>query len=200
MAAGFALNPAIRQRIEDGEAFDLVITNPDKVADLVRMGRVTPGSNRPFGRIPMGIGERSGHAPLDVGSISAFTRTMLAASSVAYASEGTSGAYFLGLLERLGIAPVMRPRLVPISGADTATAVVRGEAELAVVPVTSILAAAPEVKLVGLFPGELQSYIDFAVGIAAATEHRVAVGQLARYLLSPAIDGTLAAAGLQRQT
>ncbi|TIU53865.1 MAG: ABC transporter substrate-binding protein, partial [Mesorhizobium sp.] len=150
-----------------GEPCDLVITNPHLVEDLIALGKVRAGSQVAFGRIAMGVAAKAGSRALDIGSVQAFGHALKSARSIAYASDGTSGGYFSGLLERLGISDEVKPKLVAIPGGQTAPAVGRGEAELGVVPVTSILAAAPEVMLVGRFPAELQSYIDFAIGISA---------------------------------
>jgi len=103
------------------------------------------------------------------------------------------------LLERLGIADEVKPKLVGTPPGQTALAVARGEAELAVVPVTSILAAAPDVMLVGRFPAELQSYIDFAVGISADPTDAEAARQLSKFLASADVNGTLAAKGIERR-
>lgn len=115
----------------------------------------------------MGVAAKAGTRPLNVGSVEAFEHALKNARSIAYASDGTSGGYFCRLLESLGIADEVKPRLVAAPGGQTALTVGRGEAELGVVPVTSILAAAPEVMLVGRFPAKLQSYIDFAIAISA---------------------------------
>ena len=71
--------------------------------------------------------------------------------------------------------------------------------ELAVVPVSSILAAAPGVMLVGQFPAELQSYIDFAIGISAEATDAEAARRLSEYLTSTAVDDLLAAKGVERR-
>lgn len=198
VAAKWELNPAVKKQIEAGEPFDLVITNPNLVEDLTALGKVRAGSQVAFGRIAMGLAAKAGSRPLDIASVDAFKHALRSASSIAYASEGTSGSYFAGLLERLGIADEVKPKLVPISGGQTASAVGRGEAELAVVPVTSILAAAPEVELVGPFPAELQSYIEFAIGISADATDPDAVAQLSNFLTSAAADDILAARGVER--
>lgn len=192
------LNPVVKKQIEAGEPFDLVITNPDLIQGLATMGKIKADSQVAFGRIAMGVAAKAGSRPLDIGSVEAFKQTMKGARSIAYASEGTSGGYFSGLLERLGIADEVKPRLVAISGGQTAPAVGRGEAELGVVPVTSILAAAPEVMLVGQFPAELQSYIDFAIGISADSTEAEPARQLSEFLTSTAVDGILAAKGVER--
>lgn len=143
VAAKFALNPAVKKRIEAGDPFDVVICNPNLVDHLVVLGRVAAGSQAAFGRVAMGVAAKAGSQPIDIGSVDAFASALKNAKSIAYASEGTSGSYFSGLLERLGIAGQIRPKLVPISGGETASAVGRGDAELGVVPVTSIFRSRP---------------------------------------------------------
>lgn len=192
------LNPFLRKEVEAGAACDVVVTNPHYVHELAELGRLVPESQVPFGRIAMGVAARAGSTAKDIGSPDAFRNTLLAARSVAYASEGSSGAYFLGLLDRLGIAEAMQPRLIPVPGDGTMGAVATGEAELGVLPVASILNAAPDVMLLGLFPAELQSYIDFAIGISTAAANRDGARQLSIFLTSPGIDEALAASGLER--
>ncbi|MER9626181.1 substrate-binding domain-containing protein [Mesorhizobium sp. M0296] len=199
VAVRWELNPTVKKQIEAGEAFDLVITNPDLVQDLTASGKVKAGSQVAFGRIAMGVAAKAGSRPLDIGSVEAFEQALKSARSIAYASEGTSGGYFSGLLERLGIADEVKPKLVAIAGGQTAPAVGRGEAELGVVPVTSILAAIPEVVLVGRFPAELQSYVDFAIGISADSTDAEAAKQLSAFLMSAAVDDMLAARGVERR-
>ncbi len=198
VAATFELNPIVKKQIEAGAAFDLVITNPNLVEDLTALGKVKTGSQVAFGRIAMGMAAKAGRRPFDIASVDTFKDALKSAGSIAYASEGTSGAYFAGLLERLGIADEVKPKLVATSGGQTAAAVGRGEAELGVIPITSILAAAPEVMLVGQFPAELQSYIDFALGISADARDVEAARQLSDFLTSTAADGILTAKGVER--
>ncbi len=198
VAVRWELNPTVRKQIEAGEPFDLVITNPDLIEELTALGKVKAGSQVAFGRIAMGVAAKEGSRPLDIGSVEAFKHALKNAGSIAYASDGTSGGYFSGLLERLGIAEEVKPKLVPVAGGQTAASVGRGEAEMGVVPVTSILAAAPEVMLVGKFPAELQSYIDFSIGISANSTDTDAARHLSAFLISAAIDDILAAKGVER--
>jgi molybdate transport system substrate-binding protein len=193
------LNPTVKAQIEAGMPFDLVITNPKLIRDLTATGKVLAGSQAPFGRISMGVAARTGSRAFPVNSVPAFQSALRSAKSIAYASEGTSGRYFTGLLERLGLTAEVRPKLVPISGGQTATSVARGEAELAVVPVTSILAAAPDVMLIGAFPEQLQSHIEFDLGISAAAANADRARQLLAFLTSPDIDERLAATGVERR-
>ncbi|WP_086999377.1 molybdate ABC transporter substrate-binding protein [Rhizobium sullae] len=199
VAVKWELNPTVKKQIEAGEPFDLVIINPDLIEDLTALGKIKAASQVAFGRIAMAVAAKAGGRPLYIGSVEAFEHALKSARSIAYASEGTSGGYFSSLLERLGIADEVKPKLVAVPGGQTAPAVGRGEAELGVVPVTSILAAAPEVMLVGQFPAELQSYIDFAIGISADSRDAEAAKQLSEFLMSTAADDILAAKGLERR-
>ncbi len=199
VAPRWDLNPIIRQQLEAGEPFDLVVINPNLVADLAALGKVEAASQASFGRIAMGIAAKASSRALDLDLVAAFERALQDAASIAYANEGTSGSYFIGLLERLGIADDVRPKLVPTSGGQTAAAVARGEAELAVIPVSSILAAAPDIVLAGRFPAELQSYIDFAIGISTVARDAKGAGLLSRFLTSAASNEVLAAKGLERR-
>jgi molybdate transport system substrate-binding protein len=52
--------------------------------------------------------------------------------------------------------------------------------------------------LVGAFPAELQSYIEFAVGISADTRRADAARQLSEFLTSRAVDDILTARGVER--
>ena len=167
--------------IEAGVSFDLVITNPNLIEDLATSSKVLAGSQVPFGRISMGVAAKAGSRTLSINSLEEFEHALKSAKSIAYACEGTSGGYFSSLLERMGLTAEVKPKLVPISGGQTATSVARGEAELAVVPITSILAAAPEIILVGPFPSQLQSHIDFDLAISAVSTNARAARRLSDF-------------------
>ncbi|TIX71856.1 MAG: ABC transporter substrate-binding protein, partial [Mesorhizobium sp.] len=116
VAVKWELNPTVKKQIEAGEPFDLVITNPHLVEDLIALGKVRAGSQVAFGRIAMGVAAKAGSRALDIGSVQAFGHALKSARSIAYASDGTSGGYFSGLLERLGISDEVKPKLVAIPG------------------------------------------------------------------------------------
>ena len=194
----FALNPALKVQIEAGAEFDAVIIDASMVDDLVRQGKVAKDSQRAFGRIGLGVGVRAGAAKPDVSSVEALKRTLVNAKSIAYAGEGSSGAYLHGLFARLGIMEEVGPKLVSISGGQTVQTVARGDADMTATAVTSILACAPDVELVGYFPTELQSYIEFAAGLSAAPNDLAGGELLLDFLTSPHVDEMLRSRGVER--
>jgi len=198
VAASFALNPAVKLRIEAGELFDVVVINQDMLEDLIRQGKIAPGGRRAFGRVGLGVAVRAGAPKPDLSSVEALKHALVSAKSIAYAGEGSSGAHLTALLARLGIVEEVGPKLRSVGGGETGQVVARGEAELGIVPVTTILAAAPGAELAGLFPAELQSYIDFAAGLGAKARDAGGGNALVSFLTDPESDDLLRSRGVER--
>ncbi len=194
----FELNPVVKKLIEQGDPFDVVVVNPEFVEDLAKLGKVQAAANSDLGRIPMGVAVKTGMAKPDLRTVDAFKTAMLSAKSVAYAGEGSSGIYFVGLMDKLGIGAEMKGKLKSVAGGLTPVAVAKGEAELGVVPVTTIISAMPDVELAGLFPSELQSYINLSVGTSATTKELDASTLLVRFLQSAENDAKLRKMGVER--
>jgi molybdate transport system substrate-binding protein len=196
VAIRFEVNAALKRKIEAGEAFDAVVLNPPVLDDLIRQGRIEAGTRADIGRAGLGVGVRAGAPRPDVGSVAAFRKALLDTGAVAYPDEGASGIYFVGLLDRLGIATEMRPKLRPMAAEDTVEVVARGEADLVVV-VASRLSGVPGVELVGPIPAELQTSIGFAAGVGSAAREPEAARALVRFLSAPAAAPVLRAMGVE---
>jgi len=184
-----------KRRIEAGEAFDVVIVSFD-VDDLAKLGKIAPGTRVVLGHTGVGVGVRKGAPKPDIGTTEAFKRTLLNAKSVAY-SRGSSGQFFLGLLDRLGIARDMKPKLKPQRDGNTVDAVVTGEAEIAVSGTVTIKAV-PGVELVGDLPPELQTYVVFTAGVGATAKEAEAGRALLNFLTTPSAVAVFKAKGLER--
>jgi molybdate transport system substrate-binding protein len=192
----FEVNAALKRKIEGGETFDVAILNPPVLDDLIRQGKVVAGTRADIGRAGLGVAVRTGAQKPDIGSVEAFRRALLAAKSVAYPGEGASGIYFVGLLDRLGIAAEMKPKLKPMAAEDTVEVVARGEADMVVV-VSSRIFDVNGVEPVGPLPAELQTMIGFAAGMGAAAREPEAAKALIRFLTAPEAAPVLKAKGVQ---
>ena len=105
---------AVANRVQKGEAADIVINAGPLIDQLQAQGKVVADSRVTIAKVGIGVFVRKGAAKPDIGSADAFKRSMLAARSIAYpdpAGGGASGIYVASLLERLGIAAEMNPRL-----------------------------------------------------------------------------------------
>jgi molybdate transport system substrate-binding protein len=172
---------ALRKEIEGGAPFDVTIL-VGKLDELVKRGLVAAGTPVALGRSGYGLAVRQGAPKPDIGTTEAFKRTMLDAASIGYTQGGGSGTYFIRLLDRLGIADAMKPKLRP--GTNMQAAVARGEVEMTVNGIVPILRA-PGIELVGPLPPELQSYSEFHAGVGAASKNADAAKALLTFLKSP---------------
>ena len=104
---------AVADRVQKGEAADIVISSVPLIDQLQAQGKVVAGDRVIIAKVGVGVFVRKGAAKPDISSVDAFKRSMLAARSIAYpdpAGGGASGIYVASLLERLGIAAEMKPK------------------------------------------------------------------------------------------
>ena len=196
LAIHFEVNAALRRKILAGETFDVAVLNPPVLDDLIRQGKVAADTRAVIGRIGIGVAVRAGAPKPDLSSAAAFKRALLNAKSVAYPREGASGIYFAGLIDRLGIAAEMKPKLRPMPAEDTVEVVARGEAELVVV-VASRIVGVPGVEFAGPLPAELQTSVGFAAGVGSTAREPEAARALIRFFTAPAAAPVLRAMGIE---
>ena len=125
---------AMTNRIEKGEAADVIIVSRSQIDSLEKQSKVTPGSRVELARLGIGVFVRKGAPKPDISSVEAFKRTLLAAKSIGY-NDPAAGApvsiYLIGALERLGIAAEMRPKTVVFKQrSERFAAVARGDVEI----------------------------------------------------------------------
>ena len=152
VVATFGLAAALKGRIEGGEAFDLAILTPAQIDDLIKQGKAAAASRAVIARTGLGLMVRAGAPKLDVGTVDAFKRTLLAAKSVTYVPAGASGVAFVATAKQLGIAQALEPKTKPGASGDEVNAnVTSGTAEIAILPVSEILPV-KGAALGGVFP------------------------------------------------
>jgi molybdate transport system substrate-binding protein len=190
----FGVNVDVKEKIEAGERFDVVIGNPPIVDALIKDGAVV-GPRADIGRSSLGVAVRAGEPSPDIATVDSFKRALLAAKAVAYPGKGASGIYFVSLLDRLGIKAEMQSKLKPMEAEDTVEVVARGEADMVVVVATRITDV-PGVAMVGPIPEELQTKIGFAAGLGASAKEPEAAKALIRFLTAPTAAATLRAKGV----
>jgi len=157
---------------------------------LIAAGKVIAGSRAEIGSAGLAVAVRSGVAKPDISSVDALKRVLLAAKAVAFPAHGASGLYFIGLVERLGLAAQMQGKLKPMAAEDCVEVVARGEADMVVVVATRIVGVAG-VVVVGPIPEELQTKIGFSAGLSAGTEQPDTAQALIAFLSAPAAAAKL---------
>jgi molybdate transport system substrate-binding protein len=190
----------LAKRIEGGEAFDVAIITPKVIDGLVEKGRIVPESRIDVAKVGIGVAVKEGAALPDIATVEAFKRTLLAARSVAYIDPkagGSSGIYFDGLLDRLGIAGEIRPKARLKQGGYVAELVASGEAEVAVHQISEIVPV-KGVVLVGPLPAEIQNFTTYTAAIAAAASDPAAARVLIQFIAGPAAAPILKAKGMDK--
>jgi len=159
----------LAKRVNDGEAFDLLIVPPGGMKELAEAGKVRADSIVNVARVGIGVAVKEG-APLPkIGTADEFKQTLLAARKVAYidpAAGGSSGIYLDKLYDRLGIGQQVRAKAVLVPGGYVAERVVKGEADVGVHQISEILAV-PGATLAGPLPPEIQNYTVYAAALSS---------------------------------
>jgi molybdate transport system substrate-binding protein len=194
----FGLAAGFKQQIEAGETFDLAVLTPAMIDDLIKQGKMAADSRAIIARTGLGIMIRAGAKKPDVSTTDAFKQSLLGAKSIAFAKEGASGVAFTAVMEKLGIAETLKPRLKPTStGEEVNNLVVSGGAEYAVLPLSEILRVRGA-ELGGMFPADVQSYIVMAAAVSSNAKQGPAARELIKFLMSPAVLPTIKAKGMER--
>lgn len=187
---------ALKRAIENGAAFDVGIVTRAVIDELAGQGLVLRETCRDISRCGLGVAVRAGVPKPDIATPDAFKDALLAAHSIVRSSEGTSGVYFENLLQRLGIADLLRGKIVLGPSGRVAEMVARGEAELAVQQIPELLPV-KGVDFAGPFPDALQLTTIFSAGVGAAASDRAAATALVEALAAPSAAALFKAQGLE---
>ena len=195
LAITFGLAAVLKRQIEAGEAFDLAILTSAGIEDLARQGKIDAASRTSIARSGVGIAVRAGAPKPDISTAEALKRTLLSAKSITWAKEGASGIYFASVVQKMGIAERVKPKLkLGASGAQVGEMIANGEAELGALLINELLAV-KGVDVVGPLPPELQSYTVFHGGVSAASKNAAATKALIQFLTTPAAGAVFKSKG-----
>ena len=104
-------------------------------------------------------------------------------------------AIFLEAAERLGVADAVTSKSRAMFGGVPTQSVAAGETELAIAPLTTVLAT-PGVVPAAVFPEELGTYIDMSIFQSSALRNGAA--RVLAFLTAGELDTELADAGISR--
>lgn len=192
----YDLNPAVAKRIMDGEDFDVGLTNPWYVEEMIARDLLIPGIHVPFGRVPLSIGTAGPEPETLATSDEAVRKLLLDAESIAYVATGTSGKTFLRALDMMGLHDKIKDRLRPMGQGEPPIAAAKREVQYAVVPLSRIIAA-PGIAPIATFPPELGLNIDMSMFIHRNSCPEAAL-PLIQFLSDPGLDAYLRSHGVHR--
>lgn len=197
LAMEIGTSVGLKKKIEAGEPFEATILTADLVDDLIKEGKLVASSRASLARAGIGIGIRKGAARPDIRTAAALKQALLNAKAVSWAADGASRVHIEKMLETLGIAQQMKPKIILESGsAKSAERVARGDADFIITLISEILPA-PGVELLGPLPMEFQNYVNFAAGVSAKASDSKAGQAAVKCFASPAAMATLKAKGME---
>jgi molybdate transport system substrate-binding protein len=195
----FSAVGAIRQRVRDQAAADVIVLTAAMIDELVSTGHVAAGTRADLGKVGTGVAVRAGTPLPGIATADALRGQLAQATRVVCPdpATATAGKVVMQVLERLGLTATVGPRMQYFPNGYAAMkwlAESRGEREIGITQLTEIRAN-PGVACAGPLPGELQVRTVYAAGLAArAPEAAAARDFIARLIASKKV---LAEAGYE---
>lgn len=196
----FGTAGSLRARLDGGEKADLVILPAAVIETMEKDGRFVAGSRIDLGRTVTGVAVKQGTKPPDISTPDAFKQALLKAKGVSFSDPkagGSSGNYFAGLLQKLGIADeIFRKAVLGKRGYEVAEAVADGRAEIGTTFISEMLTV-KGVTIVGPLPGDLYNANTYTAAIPADSAQTEAARTLLRVLTNAETRDRWTEAGLE---
>jgi molybdate transport system substrate-binding protein len=197
LVAQFDSSKHLKDKIQSGEPFDAAIITSDALDELIKEGKVASAGRTEISRTGIGMGVRAGATKPDIGTAEELRRTLMNAKAITFNPTGASAVHTNEMLARLGIAQVVKSKLMlDAEPGRPQMNVADGKAELvfSLIPEIKFF---PGVDLVGPVPAEFQSYINFAGGIGSNAHDSTAAQALIKFLTGPAAAPVLKSKGME---
>ncbi len=194
----FAHVSVIQQKLAAGEKADLIllpiplIAAVEKTLPLRSEGRVV------LARVGIAVIVRKGTTAPDISTRDAVRKMLIDARSIEIPPpNGPAGGHLARMIEQLGIAETVRPRLVIKAAIDGgAQLVADGKVDLAM-QLLSEVQSAKDIAVVGLLPLALQSFVVYGTAIPANNDRPEPAVALVKFLSEPNKKDFWKAAGFE---
>ena len=183
---------AIGAQLRRGVPADIVIMSREGLDELIAQGKIVAGTDVDLARTPLGVSVRAGASKPDISTVEAFKQMLLLAKSITYPSSTTGIWMTTKLFPRLGIADAMAGK----SSNTGIAAVAKGDAELAIQPVSEIIHV-PGTDFVGTLPMEIQYVSVFSAAIVKGGKQLEGAKRLIGFLKSEAAARAMRNSGME---
>jgi molybdate transport system substrate-binding protein len=196
VAIEFTGTANIKKRIAAGETYDLVIVGAPEIDAFAQQGKIASGTRTDLMKSGVGVAVRSGASKPDIGSSEALKKTLLAAKSIGY-SSGPSGDHMVNLVERMGIADQVKPKMKQVpSGSRISTMIESGEAEIGFQQISELIHE-NGIDYIGPLPSEVQKITVYAAGLHTGAREPEAAKALVKALAAPDAATLIKAHGME---
>jgi molybdate transport system substrate-binding protein len=182
----------IGAQLRRGVPADVVILAREGLDELIAEGRIAAKTDVDLAQTPLGVAVRAGAAKPDISTVDAFKQALLRAKSINFPSS-TTGIYLTDkLFPRLGIGRELSGKIKDSGIA----ALVSGESEIAVQPVSELLHM-PGVDFVGPVPAEIQYVSVFSTAMVAGAKEPESARRLLEFLTSESAKTAIRKHGME---
>jgi molybdate transport system substrate-binding protein len=178
-AAEYGSTKMFTDRIAGGDVPDVVILTDEAIDALIAQGKLAAG-RVDLAKSLVGVAVRKGTPKPDISSSAAFIVALRAARLIARSRVGASGLHFASVLDRLGLADELAPKIKTYDG-GAGQSCANGETDIAIQQISELMPV-KGLDIVGPLPTELQKVTIFSAGIGAATTHRAAAEKFIAYI------------------
>jgi molybdate transport system substrate-binding protein len=171
------------RRLASGGQADLITSNPEPIAQLVRAGKVVAGTATPFVLAGLGLSVRAGVPKPDISTPEAYKAALLAAKSIGY-SRGCSGTHTADGIVELGIADQLKAKTLFTENGPVVEALAKGNFDIGIQQ-TNIMVGAPGTEYVGALPGFLNKPCPSSVALMTGAKEPEAARAMMKFMTSP---------------
>jgi molybdate transport system substrate-binding protein len=198
-AIEFGSTTGLRQKIDAGTPFDLVIVTSDGIADLTKQTKVMAGTSAELARAGIGFAVKTGAPKPDISTPEAMKRALREAKSVTYAQDGASRPTVDAMFERLGLAAELKPKIKMTTGSGPAMESVAAGQTAVVLTLISELMPVHGIEIVGPLPGDLQHYVTFSAATGAKASDTAAAHAVTACFKSASVAPVYKANGMEQR-
>src|SRR5262245_13703316 len=166
---------ALRKQLDARETGDVVISSIPAIDALEEAGKLFAGSRSTLATTRIGVAVREAAVAPDISTPEAFKQTLVDAKSVAFsdvAVGGSAGVHLAWLFAEFGLADAIKAKGMPQqNGAEVATRVAHGEAEIGMTLIAEIVPI-KGARVLGPLPAPLGNDTTYCAAVMAASKAR----------------------------
>lgn len=177
---------AMRDKLLGGAPADLLILTAALIAQLERDGHAVAASAAKLGAVPTCVAVRSGDAVPPIADAAALRTALRTADAIYFPDPklATAGIHFAKVLDRLGIADEVAPRLRTFPNGHTAMRELARSQDVRPIGCTQMteILNTPGIAAVAPLPGEFALATIYTVAVASASQQPTLARQFAGLL------------------
>jgi molybdate transport system substrate-binding protein len=186
--------------IASSGAFDILIATTAIVDQALKDGR-TAAPKTYVGRVGIGVVVGAGAKALDLSTVDAFRRELLAADWIVFNTAG-SGQYVASVLEKMGLTEQLKGKIPaprPTTAAQTFERVLQSKNnEIGFGMISEVKPyEAKGLRLAGPLPDGLQNYTVYDAAVTSGSKSAAPAADFIRFLTTPAARKVFAATGVE---